>query len=132
MTPASAIYEYLKADAGVSALTVAHWVGAAQAGDQVFTIINIAESLGYATNDGLGDTQTTVTVNACAVDYERAWELAEAIRRALHAASGITNAAYTFSTLSFQNLANVIIDGQGQQTIYIIPQVFTCYLRRLT
>lgn len=131
MTPAAAIYEKLKADLGVSAITVAHWVGAAQAGEPAFTITQIAESLEYKTVDGLGTTRATITVSACATDYERAWELAEAVRTALHHANDVASAGYSFAIISFESLANAIIEGQGQQTIYIIPQVFTCHLRRL-
>lgn len=137
MTPAAAIYEKLKNDIAVSAITVAHWIvyapppSGTQPAEAIFTIIQFAESLEYRTVDGIGTTRATITVNCCGTEYDRAWELAEAVRLALHNASDVANARYSFSVISFESLANAIVDGQGQQNIYIIPQVFTCHLRRL-
>lgn len=131
MTPAAAIYEKLKSDPRISDITTSHWIGAADPGESVFTVIQFSETLAYRTVDRIRDTRVTITVNACATEYERAWELTEAVRNALHAAFDVGNAAYAFDSLVFESLGEAILGGQGQQTIFILPQVFTCNLRRL-
>lgn len=133
MTPIAAIYEKLKADPYIGAITTSHWVGAADrnSGDSVFTVLDFSETLGYRTADGLGDTRATITVNACATEYDAAWALMEAVRTALHGAQDVANAKYRLGVISFESLGETIIGGQGQQTIFIFPQVFTCILRRL-
>lgn len=131
MTPAAAIYEKLKADPRVSDITVAHWIGAADPGNSAFTVIQFSETVAYRSADLMRDTTATITVNSCATEYERAWELAEAVRNALHSAADVGNVRYAFGPISFESLGETIIGGQGQQTIFILPQVFTCTIRRL-
>lgn len=131
MTPAAAIYEKLKADPRISDITTSHWIGAADPGDSAFTVIQFSEATAYRSHDLMRDTSATITVNACAAEYEVAWELAEAVRNALWGAADVANAKYVFGPISFESLGEAILGGQGQQTIFILPQVFTCTLRRL-
>lgn len=94
-------------------------------------VAQVAERPAYVSVDQtFTNTAADFTVFAVATVYQSAFQLAELIREILHGRT-ITGERYTLTPLLWQRLDNALVDFTGQMTIYSLPQVFSCNIRRL-
>lgn len=131
MIPADAVINRLLASPTVTDITRVMWAGGTAEAEQMPALtVQVAERPAYSTiQSAIIDTLADITVVALATTYHAAYELAEVIRAALHgfvlAEQGISMGPITWDRLDAALVANV-----SQTTVYQVPQVFTCTIRR--
>lgn len=127
MTPLAVLNDALLADAEVSALTRAVYaVSGVEDGPAL--ILNAQENAVLTMGGDLSTTQMTLSVTVVASTYDLAYEMQQAVKRALH--------TKTFSAQGFE-LAAIQYDSHGQASLsqtgksYLINLTFSCQARRI-